>query len=320
MRQREGQAKKTYTSKGSMIILFIATIICGLVIQAGLALEKTALHPDYYRKLLDDPELHEYIWKSLWQGFTGQEKLPDSDSAVYTAFRKSFDDQWIKEQLGRVIAEALDFVKGAEPQLIVTLDIREKKEIFRRELLNMAGQPATSGLAASLKGFLQGDTVPDRHILISINSPSDLGPRASQSLAALQKARLWFKYLPYAAYGLLLLPALFWGSLGSGLRWFGGGILTSGFIFTIITALLHKLTLVQSLLQNTALLKPLFTDYPELMFKAIAAAQDMLMRGALLQAAAGLLVIGTGFAVEKITKKMGSKAVTFGKQRKGETQ
>lgn len=301
------QAKKKCASKVSLIILFITIMICGLLLQAGLVVEKTALHPEYYHKLLDDPELQEYIWKRLWRGFTGQENLPDSNSVVYAAFRKSFDDQWIREQLGRAIAGALDFVKGAETQIIITLDIKEKKENFRKELLNMLGQPATSDLAASLKGFLQGEAFPDRYILLSINSPSVLGPRVSQSLAALQAARLWFKYIPYAAFGLLLLASLFLGGLGPGLKWFGGGIFISGIIFAMITALLNKPALIHPLLHKIALLEALFTGYPGLMNKAISTAQGILMRNALLQAAAGLLIIGAGLAVKKIGKYTGSK-------------
>ena len=303
MRHRKEQPHKFSTAKGNLLILFAAVIICSLIIQAGLGLEKTVLSPKYYRNLLDDPELQQYAWSRLWQGFTGQENLPDSDSAVYMAFRKSFDEQWIKEQIGQAIAGALDFVKGAEPQLIVTLDIKEKKEIFRRELLSLAGQPNSSELAASLEGFLQQEVVPDQYVLISINRPADLDPRVSQNLAALQKARLWFRYAPYVAYGLLLMLALFWDGLSSGLKWFGGGILTSGLIFALITTLLHKAALVQPLLQKSALLDNIFTAYPELMVKVIATAQGTLLRSALLQATVGLVIIGAGFAAGSITKK-----------------
>ena len=46
-----------------------------MIIQTGLAFEKTALNPDYYRALIDDTELHEQIWNNLWQKLTKQDKL-----------------------------------------------------------------------------------------------------------------------------------------------------------------------------------------------------------------------------------------------------
>lgn len=305
MRQRKEQPHKSSTAKRNRIILFVAVIICSLLIQAGLGLEKTALSPTYYRSLLDDSELQQDIWSRLWTALTGQEKLPGTDSAVYRAFRRSFDEEWWKDQLGQAITGALDFVKGAEHQLAIVLDIKDQKAIFRQELLRLAGQPATSKLAASLAGFLREEVVPDSYLLISIDSPADLAPKVSQDLATLQKARLWFRYAPYVAYGLLLLLALFWGGMGSGLKWFGGGILASGIIFALITTLLHKATFVQLLLQKSALLKAVFTAYPELMVKAIASAQGTLLRSALLQAVVGLVIIGAGFAAGRIAKKFG---------------
>jgi len=61
---------------GKLVVLFIVVIACSLAIQAGLALEKTALNPDYYRSLLGDPGLQQSIYSRLWQGITGQEQLP----------------------------------------------------------------------------------------------------------------------------------------------------------------------------------------------------------------------------------------------------
>jgi len=53
---------------GKLVVLFIVVIACSLAIQAGLALEKTALNPDYYRSLLGDPGLQQSIYSRLWQG------------------------------------------------------------------------------------------------------------------------------------------------------------------------------------------------------------------------------------------------------------
>jgi len=113
---------------GKLVVLFIVVIACSLAIQAGLALEKTALNPDYYRSLLGDPGLQQSIYSRLWQGITGQEKLPGDDSAVYQAFCRSFDEQWLSKQLDQAITGALHFIKGAEQQLTITLDIAEQKE------------------------------------------------------------------------------------------------------------------------------------------------------------------------------------------------
>lgn len=288
---------------GKLVVLFIVVIACSLAIQAGLALEKTALNPDYYRSLLGDPGLQQSIYSHLWQGITGQEKLPGDDSAVYQAFCRSFDEQWLSKQLDQAITGALHFIKGAEQQLTITLDIAEQKEAFRRELLRLVGQPETSALAASLEAFLREDIVPDRYLLISIESPDALDPQLSQSLAALQQARLWFKFVPYLTYGLLLLLALSWGGFESGLKWYGGGILTSGVIFALGSALLPETVLIQPLVQKSTLLKTIFTAHPDLVVKAIASAQGTLLHSALLQAAVGLVIIGAGFVVGRIGKK-----------------
>jgi len=77
----------------------------------------------------------------------------------------------LSKQLDQAITGALHFIKGAEQQLTITLDIAEQKEAFRRELLRLVGQPETSALAASLEAFLREDIVPDRYLLISIESP-----------------------------------------------------------------------------------------------------------------------------------------------------
>ena len=89
---------------GKLVVLFIVVIACSLAIQAGLALEKTALNPDYYRSLLGDPGLQQSIYSRLWQGITGQEKLPGDDSAVYQAFCRSFDEQWLSKQLDQALS------------------------------------------------------------------------------------------------------------------------------------------------------------------------------------------------------------------------
>ena len=118
--------EKTY--KAALIILFVAVIICGLLIQGGQALEKTSLSPDFYRRLLNDPEVYDHIWSQLWQGITGLEE-PPADSLVFSAFQHAFDEEWLKEQLGRFAGTVLDFIKGDSRQLILELDIGERKKL-----------------------------------------------------------------------------------------------------------------------------------------------------------------------------------------------
>ncbi len=297
------QPNKQPRPKILLVLLFIAVIICSLVIQSGLLMEKTVLNTDYYDTLLEDPELHEFIWSSLWQELAGKESLPASDSAVFQAFRKSFDEQWIKGQLGMAVGEALDFVKGNIETLTISLDIGVQKETFRQELLSLAGQPDDSKLADSLKDFLREEVVPEQYLLLAIDSPADLDPEVFQGLTALQTARAWFRYASYVTYGLLLLLALILGGLSSGLKWYGGGIITAGIIFAVVNTCLGKDALVQPFLEKFAPLGILSIDSLDLTGKVIASMQDTLVSSIYLQMVAGVLFVGAGFMVTGIAKR-----------------
>ena len=70
---------------------------------------------------------------------------------------------------------------------------------------------------------------------------TDLDPQPQQNLAALQKYRLWFKFVPYVAYGLLIILFLLWGGFGTGLKWSGLGLIVSGVLFVLVALLLLSL-------------------------------------------------------------------------------
>ena len=300
------QNKKQKPAKVITIILFVALIICGLITLSGLLLEKTALNPAFYYKLTDDPALHEYIWGLLWQQLTGQEKLPDTDSAVYSAFRSSFDKQWLTDQLNLAVDRLLGFVRGNENSLIVDIDIKDRKEIFLQELLPLAGQSGLSRLAASLAGFLSAEVVPDELTLVSMDV-TDLDPQPQQNLAALQKYRLWFKFVPYVAYGLLIILFLLWGGFGTGLKWSGLGLIVSGVLFVLVALLLFKSGLAQYFMENSALLAKILAAQPNLVDKVIITAQGTAARIAAVQAAAGLLIYGAGFIMQLVNRKVAEK-------------
>lgn len=296
------QNKKQKPAKVITIILFVALIICGLITLSGLLLEKTALNPAFYHKLTDDPALHEHIRGLLWQALTGQEEQPD-DSAVYSAFRSAFDEQWLTDQLDLAVDRVLGFVMGNENSLIVDIDIKDRKGIFRQELLLLAGQSAPSRLAASLAGFLSAEVVPDELTLISLNA-TDLEPLLQQKLAALQRYRLWFKFVPYAAYGLLFILFLLWGGFSSGLKWSGLGLIVSGVLFVLVALLLFKSGAAQPYMENLA---KFLTAQPVLVNKAIITAEGAAARMAAVQAAVGLLIYGAGFIMQLVNRKVAEK-------------
>ncbi len=303
MKRIASQKNKSTAANTALILLFIAVIICGMIIQSGQALERTALNHKFYLELAGDPDLQEYIRDSLWQGLTGQETPPDPESAVYRAFRSAFDEAWFEKQLGRAAEDVLNFIDGTSQQLNVTVDISEQKELFGRELLSLAGQQDNPRLAGLLEGFLCREVIPDSYEVISIDSPADLDPKISQSLVAFRRIRSWFPYVSYAAYGLLFILALFLGGLPPGLKWYGGGFLASGITFALFTVFLNKAPFIQALAQKNEVIDKLVGANPELLSQVIALAQGTLMRGALIQMVIGFVVIGVGIGAGLLIKR-----------------
>ena len=125
---------------------------------------------------------------------------------------------------------------------------------------SLINQPANSNLTSSLAGFLRDEAVPDDYLLISINSQTDLGPKASKNLVNFQKHRTFYKFIPFIAYGLLLSLFIIIGGLGVGLKWFGGGILTSGILFTLAVVQLQEKPM-KYLIKKIPLLATFFTSH-----------------------------------------------------------
>ncbi len=234
----------TGAKKLLLVSVALVTFLTGCIYIAGMQVERSVLNTDFYDGLLK----HTALGSALQTAFTSQMQQQMEDAPPVAAdlmvesMSKAVTAEWIEKQLLIVVDDALAMVDGQQETLMATIELENRKQIFKREFeeaVEALSEREKEQLGLEEKGS-QGDPV---DITEAMDLPDDLpvaelleGEAAAELetvVSGIQKFRSYFAFIPYAAF--LLLMGLFYLLAGAsdGLKWFGASATIAAVIFIL---------------------------------------------------------------------------------------
>lgn len=281
-----------------------AVFLLALIGQAGAGLERTLLSADFYGGLsqeLEAPALvHAYLWERLFARPEGE--LP-ARSFTYRAVATAASPEWLGQQLEQGAGEVIALLRGERSELVLAVDLRERKDIFKKELIGglSAGQLEKLELTESyVEEFIEQAGFPDELVIADFNRAGEAGGAPEPAFLGLRRAGKLYLVGPFLALGVLLLLCCYWAGPGKGLQWYGTSLFAGGLcgLAGFYTAVPF---LVNAVWQRVPFLEKLLGYWlsvnPQLPVMAVRAVRAPLLHISLAVAVAGLLLAPAGWVL-----------------------
>ena len=218
--------------KAVTVLICIAVFLFALIAQAGAGLEKTLFSANFYRALTAELELpalaHSYLLKRLLA--RDDADLPPQ-SVISRAVAAAASPEWLGQQFDSVTDDLAALLRGERDDLVLVVDLRGRKDIFKRELLGGLSGDRLEELELNgsfVDAFIEQAALPDELLLADFNPVDGLGPGAAPALRRVRQGGGYFRVAPYLVLGALLLLCCCWSGRGKGLRLFGGAMFAGG--------------------------------------------------------------------------------------------
>ncbi len=286
---------------GAVLLLAVLT---GWVMQTGLGLERTFLSTDYYHTVLEETDgesLQTYFLEAASSEFENY-SLWD-ESMIHRALVRTADEAWLKEQAAYAAGEYLLFVKGEQEQLVIAVDLRERRQIFleelNKELARHYPELFEEVSAEFFDQLLSRLEIAEELTLIELEDKEELNPEFKAELAKLDRARTYMEYIPWFSGAALALVGFMWFGPAGMLKVLGLGALFSGLTYLYLWPLgwdRMVVPLVERLVADWELAGLVWAQQEEIM-RSLAG--DMFSRISIYLSAAGAAALAGGFALHR---------------------
>lgn len=214
-------------------LVLILAVAAGWVLLTGMALERTLLSVDYYHKVLEEADgenLQDYFLEAapaelksyyLWD-----------ESMIYLALVRTAEEKWLKEEAAYAVEQYILFITGEQEELVVKIDLAERRSIFLAELEKELGEHYPELLdelgPQFLELLLSRFDMETEITLIELESRADLDPEFRAELERLERTRTYLRYLPWICFAVLAVAGFLWLGPGGTFIALGLGVLLSG--------------------------------------------------------------------------------------------
>lgn len=319
-----------------LMIILILIVINGFIYLAWMSLERTLLSSDYYEETISGTNLisilHEHLHENLPVRLL--ESLPaesTSESNEITAatfleldeteqeiiliqlniladtLAQTFNPAWFEEQTLAVIDEILAHLEENRDSINITLDMREKLQELRQELLIALFEESLTSAVFPIDNIelLADDLIATAEIPEQFNLSDSLAELGITSvtvelLSALSNFRSLMLYWPYIFFVLFLLFSILLAGPAGGLKWTGTAVIIFSlsayigiqFIKAIISVTLPGITEV--------VIAGQITISPVLINTLADLTASRVSHIPLISAAVGLIILSGGIVYSKI--------------------
>jgi len=313
------------------MIILILIVTNGFIYLAWMGLERTLLSSDYYEETIRGtnliPILHEQLHESLavrlLESLPTESTTESNDITAATfleldeteqeifliqlniladTLAQTFNPAWFEEQTLAVIDEILTHLEENRDNIIITLDMREKLQELRQELLIALFEESLTSAVFPIDNIelLADDLIATVEIPEQFNlseSLAELGIASEtvELLSALSNFRSLMLYWPYIFFVLFLLFSILLAGPAGGLKWTGPAVIIFSlsaytgiqFVKAIISVTLPGITEVVIAGQIT-ILPVLINTFADLTVSRVSHIP-------LISAAVGLIILSGGF-------------------------
>lgn len=289
-------------------------VAAGWVFLWGWGLEKTVFSESYYRDLVEKIELpsrtQEFLIAEL---IRGRGETAAFEGMLNRLLRETITREWLAEQAAQLAIEAAAFIRGEQPALVVEIDLAERREILLNlltvEMLeNIPPQLANLELdEETVRGFIGQFAFPDQVTLISVPDRTKIDTGIGRTLANVQSARGFFRYVTPVVLLLLVLIIIYRSGFAAGVKKVALAIAVSGASFSL--GLLLAGMLLQAPLTEWLAAHPvaerLYGGETEVWSAVFSHTRRLLMQPALFFTGAGL-ALGAGYFLRSGSKARGA--------------
>ena len=214
------------------LILFLA-VAAGWVLLTGMGLERTLLSVGYYHKVLEEADgenLQSYFLEAASVGLKRYYLL--DESMIYLALMRTAEEEWLKEEAAYAVEQYILFITGEQKELVVKIDLTERRSIFLTELEKELDEhyPELLGELGPqfLEQLLSRFDMETEITVVELESRAALDPEFRAELESLDRTRTYLRYLPWICFAILAVAGFMW--LGPGVTFIalGLGVLISG--------------------------------------------------------------------------------------------
>ncbi len=244
----------------ALILILLFTVISGWIYMSWMGMERTFLNHSYYRDIVSsevifpdmvDTVLHNVYFSEGCPCCAGndedmqlppdmQEEALEEFNIITNAFHAAFPEEWLEEQYLLVVDDVLALVRGEQESVTVTIDLQDRKERFRDEIINQMEKhlsdeetgniEATREELETLAGVLSEEMDLPEQIEVADITEHVLNPQAEQAIYNTQIFRQNF-FLFYFAFVLFIALNFLLAGISGGLKWFGAAALIAGSTF-----------------------------------------------------------------------------------------
>lgn len=218
--------------KASVALLAAAVFLFALIGQTGWGLERSLFCANFYSELSREMELpalvHSHMLERLFAG-AGSELPPDS--LLRRAVAAAASPEWLEQQLESAAGELLALIKGERESLRLAVDLRQRKDIFKRELVGGLSKARLEKLELTgsfVDSLIEQAGFPDELLLEDLTPAAGAISGAAAALRQVRRGRVFYRVGPCLALGALLLLCCYRAGPGRGALFFGGGLFAGG--------------------------------------------------------------------------------------------
>lgn len=256
-----------------LIIISVFITFTGWLYLTWVGFEKTLLNKDYYRFLITETELiepiHEAISEQLFEqveaslvlktasgpeengGPSIEEEVLDAEEIrslkaelVTEALIRTFDQPWLREQLLHLIEELAPAEPESESSPVdITLDMRDKKEEFRQEIiimLELMSEEALNEIGIDIEEIdttaalmIDNLEIPDHFNMVLILEELGVLEEVDEFLEAAGRLGESMRYWPYIIFLIAILLTLVFAGPEGALKWIGSVMIIFSMLFLL---------------------------------------------------------------------------------------
>ncbi|MEW5785701.1 MAG: hypothetical protein AB1767_11630 [Bacillota bacterium] len=297
------------------VLLVAALIVTGWVALAGLSLQQTLLNTAFYRAVAQESALPVYLRErllgALMQPGEGDEPLLAADmSVIGAALEKTISAAWLETEFDAAIEAAVAFIGGRQANLLLAVDLLERKAVFKtalQEELHRVAPPALARLElteAQVEQFIDQLGLPDRLVLVD-TAAADLDGTVAGALRSLRATLLYLRFVPWVFWAVLALLCLAGFGPAGGCKLLGGALIAAGLTFPapLFAARGPALKLLSNLFGFGEALSR--AGAPDLFGTAYDCARETALRISLIYAGIGPALLLAALLVQAIKRRRG---------------
>jgi hypothetical protein len=224
-----------------LILLSIVFMIFSLIYISIMGIEKTFLNQNYYEGLVYEVDIFSDIHENLIDIFPIDEDEEDSDETGALATEilvGNMSKRWLEEQFLNITDGLLRYIDGKDEKIMVTIDLREQKELLVKDL---ATNLQETDLVHDEFSELQPDVIASE-IAEEGGLPDEIHVNEilEESLSSIENSvnifrtvREYFHFGSYILFGTILLLMSLLAGISSGFKCYGISMIIPGFFYSV---------------------------------------------------------------------------------------